>query len=271
MIRTLVRCLLAMALLGLVAGCATQRAPSLAVPPPAPSPERDGPPPEPFDWASIPEQVPRPEPRARYGNHSPYEVFGRRYYVLDDARGYRERGIASWYGTKFHGRLTSTREVYDMYQYTAAHRTLPLPSYARVTNLANGRSVIVRINDRGPFVGDRLIDLSYAAAKRLDLHMHGTGWVEVEAIVVEDPAPPVEERGRYFVQVGAFGTEANALRLKAELQRAGHRAVRVARAERDGRSVFRVQLGPFHDRADADRASQRLFAIGWTQAVVIAP
>jgi rare lipoprotein A len=162
----------------------------------------DGPPTVPFDVDSLPQPVVKDEPLARYGNHSPYEVFGRRYEVLPRSAGYVERGIASWYGTKFHGRLTSTREPYDMYQFTAAHKTLPLPSYARVTRLDSGKSVVVRINDRGPFVGERLIDLSYAAAVKLGIHLTGTGPVEVRVLHVGDdvnaqrPAPPSMFRWR---------------------------------------------------------------------------
>jgi rare lipoprotein A len=142
----------------------------------------DSAPPAGFDLSHVKEPVPKVEPRARYGNHSPYYVFGKRYEVLPDHRGYVARGTASWYGTKFHGRLTSNREPYDMYAYTAAHKSLPLPVYARVTNLENGRSAVVRINDRGPFVGDRLIDLSYAAAVKLGVHIKGTAPVEVRVI-----------------------------------------------------------------------------------------
>ena len=117
--------------------------------------------------------VPRPEPRSRYGNGPVYEVFGERYTVLDTASGYRERGVASWYGKKFHGRLTSNREPYDMYAMTAAHKSLPLPSYVRVTNLANDRSVVVRVNDRGPFVEGRILDVSRRAAEQLDMTQSG--------------------------------------------------------------------------------------------------
>ena len=130
-----------------------------------------------------------------------YEVFGKRYFVLATAEGYRERGVASWYGPDFHARPTSSGEPYDMYAMTAAHKTLPIPAYARVTNLANGRSVVVRINDRGPFVGNRIIDLSYTAAHKLDMTQAGTAFVEVEVItpgslaeaargIAPRPAPP---------------------------------------------------------------------------------
>ncbi|HZH44873.1 MAG TPA: septal ring lytic transglycosylase RlpA family protein [Lysobacter sp.] len=136
------------------------------------------------------ERIPEPdvvdEPRSRYGNRSPYQVLGRSYHVLDTPRGYVERGLASYYGAKFHGRRTSNLEVYDMYAFTAAHRTLPLPSYARVTNLDNGKSVIVRVNDRGPFHDGRLIDLSFAAAVKIGIYPAGTGRVEVRALTPED-------------------------------------------------------------------------------------
>ncbi len=137
------------------------------------------------DVDRIPEPVVKAEPRSRLGNKS-YAVLGKSYSVLDDARGYAETGTASYYGNKFHGRRTSNQEVYDMYAFTAAHRTLPLPSYARVTNLDNGKSVVVRVNDRGPFHSDRLIDLSYAAAVKLGYREKGTARVRVEALTPEE-------------------------------------------------------------------------------------
>ncbi len=147
----------------------------------------DGAPDIPDDVANLPEPVPHAEPLSHYGNRTPYSVLGKTYAVLPSASGYRERGVASWYGTKFDGRATSNFEPYDMYQFTAAHRTLPLPSYARVTNLDNGRSVIVRVNDRGPFHEGRLIDLSYAAAVKLGVNVHGTANVEVRGIDPDEP------------------------------------------------------------------------------------
>jgi len=151
----------------------------------------DGAPDVPADVANLPEPVPHAEPLSHYGNRSPYVVLGKTYTVLPSAAGYVERGVASWYGTKFDGRATSNFEPYDLYQFTAAHRTLPLPSYARVTNLDNGRSVIVRINDRGPFHEGRLIDLSYAAAVKLGVNAHGTANVEVRGIDPGQPLPPM--------------------------------------------------------------------------------
>src|SRR5690606_30076904 len=131
----------------------------------------------------IPEPEVVAEPHSRYGNRSPYTVLGKKYYVRDSAEGYRETGIASYYGNKFHGRRTSNLEVYDMYAFTAAHKTLPLPSFARVTNLANGSSVVVRVNDRGPFHDGRIIDLSYAAAVKLGVDRAGTARVEVVGLM----------------------------------------------------------------------------------------
>jgi rare lipoprotein A len=151
----------------------------------------------------IPEPEVRAEPRSKYGNRSPYTVLGKRYYVRDDAEGYDETGIASYYGRKFHGRRTSSLEVYDMYAFSAAHKTLPLPSYARVTNLANGRSVVVRVNDRGPFHEGRIIDLSYAAAVKLGVDRTGTARVEVVGL-----APGENARNDYDAVATAAPTRA---------------------------------------------------------------
>jgi rare lipoprotein A len=175
------------AALGL-AGCFTtssQKAGPVAntEPPPAPPP---------LVPQAVPDAIPRVEPRSRYGNPPFYDVFGKRYYVLSSSVAYVERGVASWYGPGFHKVRTSTGEIYDMYGMTAAHKTLPLPAYVRVTNLQNGRSIVVRVNDRGPFVGNRIIDLSYTAASRLDMLRNGTAMVEVRAI---DPTQPTRDQG----------------------------------------------------------------------------
>jgi rare lipoprotein A len=148
--------------------------------------------PPPITPQAVPDAVPRVEPRSRYGNPPFYEVFGKRYYVLSSSVAYVERGVASWYGPGFHKVRTSTGELYDMNGMTAAHKTLPLPAYVRVTNLQNGRSIVVRVNDRGPFVGNRIIDLSYTAASRLDMLRNGTAMVEVRAI---DPSAPSRDQG----------------------------------------------------------------------------
>ncbi len=145
-------------------------------------PVRDGGPGRPVDLSGVPDATPRWEPRSRYGNPPEYTVNGRTYRVMESAAGYLEQGLASWYGTKFHGQLTSNGEKYDLYGMSAAHKTLPLPSYVKVTNLDNGRSVTLRVNDRGPFYSDRVIDLSFAAAKKLGYAETGTARVKVEGI-----------------------------------------------------------------------------------------
>jgi rare lipoprotein A len=162
-----------------VTGCfSTPPRPQILTPEPAPA---TAPP-----ATSVPDAVPRTEPRSRNGNPPFYDVFGKRYFVLSSSVGYVERGVASWYGPGFHKVRTSIGEPYDMYGMTAAHKTLPLPAYVRVTNLQNGRSVVVRVNDRGPFVGNRIIDLSYTAASKLDMLRNGTAMVEVRSL----DAPP---------------------------------------------------------------------------------
>ena len=169
-----------------LAGCLTTPAPPISnnANPPPPPPPATAPP-------AAAETAPRAEPRSRHGNPPFYDVFGKRYYVLSSSASYLERGVASWYGPGFHKERTSTGEPYDMYGMTAAHKTLPLPAYVRVTNLQNGRSVVVRVNDRGPFVDNRIIDLSYTAASRLDMLRNGTAMVEVRALEfpAATPAP----------------------------------------------------------------------------------
>lgn len=235
------------------------------------------------DWQRMPQPVPRPEPASAYGNRSPYTVLGRSYHVLSDARGYRERGLASWYGAKFHGRATSSMEPYDMCAFSAAHKTLPLPSYARVTHLGNGRSVIVRINDRGPFHEGRVIDLSYVAALALGVYQTGTAMVEVEAIVPSGPVPvttvaattpapagahgPVADGGVY-VQVGAFNNAGNARSLHRQLRRDGEPA-RIERVYNRGRRLYRVRLGPFPATALAEAARERVRRAGFPAATIV--
>ena len=134
------------------------------------------------DVSKIQNAVPKEEPKSRYGNPKSYVVFDKRYYVMESNKGFVEKGIASWYGTKFHGRRTSSGETYDMYAMTAAHKNLPLPTYVEVTNLKNGKKIIVKVNDRGPFHENRIIDLSYTAATKLDIVKNGTGLVEIRAV-----------------------------------------------------------------------------------------
>jgi len=197
-----------------------------------------------------------------------YEVLGRRYHVLGSAEGFVERGVASWYGPRFHGKSTANGESFDMYALTAAHRTLPIPTDVEVTNLRNRKTVVVRINDRGPFRGNRVIDLSYAAARALDLVEAGTGFVEIRSLGagrgVSRPAPMLAARRPVFLQVGAYAKNANAERMRARLEAAGFDNVVVREGEVRGRRLVRVRLGPVTDEASHDRLVARLAAIGIT-------
>jgi len=208
----------------------------------------------------VQDAIPRADPILAAGNKSPYTVNGVSYEILEDYRNYRERGTASWYGSKFHGHETSNGEIFDLYAATAAHKTLPIPCYARVTNLANGRSVVVRVNDRGPFHGDRLIDLSYGAAVKLGYMAHGTAQVEVEALAVAGAddrrgAPGTHYR---FLQLGAFGAESSALRLQAELQTFLQVPVSVSQVDASGKLLYRVRVGPVADAQQMALVQQQL-------------
>jgi rare lipoprotein A len=232
--------------------------------------------------------LPRVEPLHRFANR-PYTVFGREYVPATSLRPYKERGIASWYGRKFHGEKTSNGETYDMYAMTAAHPTLPLPSYARVTNVVTGKSVVVRVNDRGPFLHDRVIDLSYAAATKLGIAQKGSGEVEVEAIIPFETAtlaaavplpsvasapvavppagtPPTEAPvampvasadGGFVVQLGAFASSANADNFVAHLASQVD-PIGVEPKVRQVGGLFRVFVGPYATRDDAKRTADRL-------------
>jgi rare lipoprotein A len=262
-----------------VVGCSSQpskpQAPPAAPPPveilpPAPTTAATPPPPANID--QIPDAVPRIEPRSTRGNPVVYEVFGKRYFVLAAAEGYRERGVASWYGPTFHARPTSSGEPYDMYAMTAAHKTLPIPAYVRVTNLGNGRSVVVRVNDRGPFVDNRIIDLSYTAAHKLDMTRAGTAFVEVEVITpgTLDAAaqgatpvsvPPTVAAPVLYLQAGAFGVAVNALQLAERLRREGIESVRVLEPDVTS-TLYRVRVGPIVDVATFDATAERISRLG---------
>ena len=225
----------------------------------------------PAEPSAVPDAVPRAEPRAARGNPPFYEVFGQRYRVLPSADGFAERGVASWYGPDFHGGLTSSGERYDMYAMTAAHKTLPLPSYVRVTNLQNGRTAVVRVNDRGPFSKNRIIDLSYVAAAKLDMIGAGTAMVEVAAV---GPGPagtaraavPVPER--LYAQAGAFSDESNARRLAERLAASGFDGVAVQPGSVGGRDLFRVRIGPLDSVAAFDSVVERMRAAGFGSAML---
>jgi rare lipoprotein A len=235
---------------------------SCAGAPPGAGPEAetvDGPSATGLKPEDVRDAVPRDEPRARYGNQSPYEVFGRKYLVLPSGEGYVERGTASWYGRKFHGRRTSSGEPYDMHIATAAHRNLPLPTYAEVTNLENGRKVIVKINDRGPFKDSRIIDLSYGAALRLDMIGNGTARVEVRAIDTRDlRLADSRDAPGTWLQAGAYGRRARAEELASRLAQADLEPVSI----HDGGNLFRVWLGPFDSTSEVERVIERLIELG---------
>ncbi|MGQ0529177.1 MAG: septal ring lytic transglycosylase RlpA family protein [Panacagrimonas sp.] len=244
---------------------------------PADPAEKDGPP-DPRDippnLAELADPVPRYEPLSPGGNPKTYEVFGRKYTVLSSAEGYRETGLASWYGKKFHGRRTSNGERYDMFELTAAHKHLPLPTYARVTNLGNGKSVIVRINDRGPFHDSRIIDLSYAAATKLET-VGKIAMVEVEAITPgqELPPPPRMQieaqtaQGRAaprLLQVAAFSDPSNAMSMRRELGKLGIDQVQIRPGRlSNGDTVHRVTVGPFEERKRMDEMRIRIRGAGF--------
>ncbi len=221
-----------------------------------------------IDGEGIPDAVPRVEPRSKYGNPKSYKVRGRRYYVMESSAGYVERGIASWYGRKFHGRKTSSGEPYDMYAMTAAHKSLPLPTYARVTNLKNARSVVVRINDRGPFHDNRLIDLSYAAAAKLGVLEQGTGLVEVRALdpahpkSAPDPVAKEAAIGQVFIQVGAFASRQNAEQMRRQLSERDVGQVGIHEGASGEGRVYRVRIGPLASVAIADETAEVLRRIG---------
>ena len=226
--------------------------------------------------AASSEPVPKIELRTRKGNPPEYSVLGQTYRLLPGVSGYKERGVASWYGPDFHAKSTSNGEAYDMYGMTAAHRTLPIPAYVRVTNLTNGRAVIVRVNDRGPFKHNRIIDLSYTAALKLDMLRQGTALVEVESVLAAGddgvlPGFPVqlakldagrEASGTLFAQLGAFGVEPNALALRNHLLAAGMNGVFIASVQRTGKPLWRVRIGPIDSVEQYDLLVEQLEHLG---------
>jgi len=230
----------------------------------APEPRRPSLPPQPAGGVGAGDR-PREEPRARLGNPPFYDVDGQRYIVLASAVGHVERGVASWYGPDFHGGRTATGETYDMDAMTGAHPTLPLPAWVHVTNLQNGRSVVVRLNDRGPFRKNRIIDLSRAAAERLDMIRDGTALVEVRSLTPSSPEPsgaPVAAARQFFAQAGAFADHGNALRLVERLHSAGIGDAAISEARVDGRRLFRVRAGPVASVTEFDALIVRLQRAG---------
>lgn len=228
-----------------------------------------------------PDPMARIEPRSRYGNPSSYVVFGKRYYPLPSSYNFVERGIASWYGKKFHGKRTSSGETYNMYAMTAAHTRLPLPTYVQVTNLKNNKQIVVRVNDRGPFYDNRIIDLSYAAATKLGIVRKGTALVEVRSLntlnyrtarrsqpektkaqTVSHQAEDPQAHTQMFIQVGAFSARANAKRLAWRLGALNLGAVTISSVIKGAKQLHRVRVGPLSTLQSANEAIVKLYDMG---------
>lgn len=225
-------------------------------------------PPSPELAVQASEPTPYAEPLSRVGNHSPYRVAGQTYTLLASNTGYVERGQASWYGPNFHGKLTSNQEVFDQHKLTAAHKTLPLPSYVQVTNLDNNRQVIVRVNDRGPFKPGRIIDLSYAAALKLGIVEQGIGNVEVRTIdsSAGAPRPAVETARNIYLQLGAFSSRDNALAALRELPQEG---AHVASGDSNGKTFHRLRIGPLDSAEQAEQLKSEMSARGFPGSRIV--
>jgi rare lipoprotein A len=268
------RRLLVLVLVLLVAACSTSKPSRYSI-------DQDHGPSTEVDLSTVADAVPTGEASSRGGNKSPYKVMGKQYSVLDSNEGYLERGIASWYGKKFHGHLTSNGETYDMYAMSAAHKSLQLPSFVRVTNLDNGKQVVVRVNDRGPFHGARLIDLSYAAAFKLDMLKEGTARVEIQTLsvasqrpastaLIQAVAPRQPQLANRFIQVGAFSSWSSAQSVKARVElllRAQHVEVTKNSATPP---LYRVRVGPLDTtQAGLDSLLARLATEGFAATQVL--
>lgn len=239
----------------------------------------------PVDVSQVKNAVPIAEPRSKYGNPKNYKVLGKWYSVKETSIGYNQKGIASWYGKKFHGHRTSSGETYDMYAMTAAHKTLPLPTYVRVTHLKNDKSIIVKVNDRGPFHENRIIDLSYSAAKKLGITATGTGAVEVTAINPETfqrkktyqpkikrtsalSTYPAKSHYKLYLQVGAFASQQNANKLRKRLSRM-FKQQKIHSNFASDKNIYRVRIGPLASVAAADKLSIFLNNKGIPSAQII--
>ena len=248
------------------------------------------------DWRTIEDAVPKDEPYSRYGNPENYEVFGLGYQVRDNNAGFSQKGLASWYGTKFHGQRTSSGETYNMYAMTAAHKSLRIPTYVEVTNLRNNRTAIVKVNDRGPFHEGRIIDLSYAAATKLGVAQTGTAPVVIRVVENEKPAVvvpvadvatdavigaaiveqsveiPVEELvgDQFYVQIAAFASENNALRMLDDLKKKNFRSVRIDVETVQAQTLFRVRIGPLPSTLVAEKLVSQLKEINHNNAKIVA-
>jgi len=228
-----------------------------------------------IDVASIPVPKAQPEPLAQYGNPESYEVDGVTYRVEPVGAGFTELGTASWYGRKFHGQLTSSGEPFDMFQFTAAHKTMPIPAWIRVTNVENDQSLVVRVNDRGPFKEDRVLDLSWAAAERLGFADQGTAKVRYEVLTVPTSdaaliANPLAKPAQAIFQVTAVSTEIQAQKVAEQIRRAVPEDQATVRVESNGTGLFRVQVLPITDLGIERAIYEQLVALGWSPQRLIA-
>jgi len=228
-----------------------------------------------IDVASIPEPIAQPEPLAQYGNPESYEVDGVTYRVEPVGAGFTQLGTASWYGRKFHGQLTSSGEPFDMFQFTAAHKTMPIPAWIRVTNVENDQSLVVRVNDRGPFKEDRVLDLSWAAAERLGFADQGTAKVRYEVLTVPTSdaaliANPLAKPAQAIFQVTAVSTEIQAQKVAEQIRRAVPEDQATVRVESNGTGLFRVQVLPITDLGIERAIYEQLVALGWSPQRLIA-
>ncbi|HEY3645249.1 MAG TPA: septal ring lytic transglycosylase RlpA family protein [Gammaproteobacteria bacterium] len=270
---------------------------------PAPAHKGDYGPDHPVDVSNVKDAVPTDVTPSKTGNPTSYTVLGQTYTLVPACKGYHDRGIASWYGLQFHGARTSDGETYDMYAMTAANKVVPIPCYARVTNLKNGKSVVVKINDRGPFVANRLIDLSYAAASKLDMLGNGTALVDVTAVGPGDLPPPANTvpaaasaaaavvaappgstslpampsraaangAPQMFLQVGAFGSRSNADNAVAKLAAAGVAHAFVQTVGEANRTLYKVRIGPLADVDSVDALTAKLRDLGFGDSQIVIP
>ena len=271
--RSLILCLLIGFILALQTGCSTTPT------------SKDGPMgfPGQNNPDAIPDASPRDEPLSRYGNPKHYEVYGKRYYVKKSSKDFKQEGIASWYGKQFHGRRTSSGEPYDMFKMTAAHKTLPIPTYVKVTNEYNGRSIVVRVNDRGPFHSNRVIDLSYAAALKLGIADTGTAPVSIEALNTLNPAPapaltPAEitreqqhRNQAQFVQIGVFAQIDNAKRLQDRILHSSLPTPEIMTVTINDADLYRVVIGPVDSDEHLEEVGYQLEEMGIPYRTVLSP
>lgn len=255
---------------------------------------KDGAPKFAVDVTHLKDAVPQYEPKSYYGNPHSYSAIGKRYYVLETAKGYKKTGVASWYGTKFHGRPTSSREPYDMLAMTAASPNLPIPTYVKVTNLENGKQVIVRVNDRGPFVDNRVMDLSFAAAKKLGYADKGTARVTVEAISFEAPSSKIilasadsqdinrkprtlhsarvtdkQAIGKIYLQVGSYHQRERAQQVKIKVAELTHQSARIETVTLNDKTLYRVQVGPLLSEMQKSDIAIQLNQQGYGNAIAV--